>query len=167
MKDEELYLRLLSFNRLYNINKNLGENYYFIKCGDKTEKIPTSKGGILSLYLDYSNDNLINFNSEIDDVNKALKIIKKFDNEAFIVVNRDGTAISNKVHEVFAEALVIAVINNDFSINLSHDDFINFKLEKWNSQEFYDLFVQDTISIKSVIKRVNYLRKIIKNLVLV
>jgi len=46
------------------------------------------------------------------------------------------------VQEVFSEALIIALIENDFNIKISKEDFIDKKVGIWNSEELYKKFTE-------------------------
>lgn len=86
-----------------------------------------------------------------------------FDEEAFYSISREKNVVSNKVQEVFSEALIIALIENDFNIKISKKDFNDKKVEIWNSEELYKKFTEKTTSKNAILDRVQFMIRILNN----
>lgn len=156
-KDEEFYLRLLAYNQVYK--QYIKKNSYFIN-EDSESKISSSKELMFCNYLYYSNKNLINYNEDISQLNKVLNEIVLFNEDSFCTVKRDNDEISNKIHELFSEALVIALMNNA-KINVSKETFNEQKIKIWRNAEKYPEFFISTTNLENIEKRVNIIKKIL------
>ena len=159
-KNIEFFIRLLTYSLIYEKQKN---NSKYLVENVEDSKITKSKRNMLNCYLFYSNNSCIDCEKEIDKVLKACNAIYEFDDSSFYNIKRNDSEVGTRVHEVFAEALVIAVINNNYSIDISKVKFNDIKLELWrNKQSFYELFTENTTDPVSVEKRAKYLLDIIK-----
>ena len=149
----DLFLRFVSYYYLYETDFVLNE-----------KKISVSKRDTLNDICDFFNKRNENeYIKYIDDVSKAIDIIYEFNKEALYGKKRNENKISTKIHSVFAEALVISVIKNNFEINISKNDFDKFKLELWDTTTFEEIFVQQTTAPKNIQKRIDKLIAIINN----
>lgn len=149
----DLFLRFVTYYYLYENNFEL-----------EGKKISVSKRDTLNDFCDIFNkkdeSEYINY---INDVAKAIETILKFNPTAFFGKKRNEEKISTKIHSVFSEALVIAVIKNNFKIEISPEDFDNYKLDLWKKDEFETLFVQQTTTAKNIKARAEKLLKVVKN----
>lgn len=158
-RDLEFLLRLLTYFQIYSASS---ESKNMLVDGIEDSKITTSKTIMLNNYLHYSNNGEINYLDQLTDVLEALSTIEQFDDTAFYSVKRDKSGIGNKVHQIFAEALVIATVLNDNSIALSQEQFNRNKIELWKSEDyFYTTFTEKTTEPESVIRRVDAMRRFI------
>ena len=156
-KDEEFYLRLLTYNQVYR--QYISKSTYFVD-NDLESKISTSKELMLCNYLYYSNKNLIDYKKDIQVLNEVIDKIFAFNENSFCTIKRDADEISNKIHELFSEALVIALLNNT-NINVSKEKFNEQKIKIWRNVENYSEFFVSTTNLENVEKRVNVLKKIL------
>lgn len=156
-KDEELYLRFLTYNHVYKQYKK--GSAHFVE-EDEDSKINSSKELMLCNYLFYANKNLIDYKSDCERLNEVLKQIEEFNDGAFYTVKRESDEISNKVHELFSEALVIALLNNN-NIQTTKEKFNEQKIKLWKNQEAFSEFFVSTTNLDNVEKRVNVLTKIL------
>jgi len=149
----DLFLRFVTYYYFY-------ENNFEIE----SKKISTSKRDTLNDFCDvFNKKNESEYINYINDVAKSIETILKFNPTAFFGKKRNEEKISTKIHSVFSEALVIAVIKNNFEINISPEDFDNYKLELWKKDEFETLFVQQTTTAKNIKARAEKLIKVVKN----
>lgn len=117
---------------------------------------------MLNNYLYYSNSKLIDYTSDLNKINESISVIESLDNTAFYSVKRDHSGIGNRVHQVFSEALVISVIENDFKINISQIQFLDGKKEIWKNEElFYSTFAEKTTDPQNIIERVSLMIRFI------
>lgn len=152
-KDLDFLIRILSYYHIYNRSKL--ENKYLVD-NDEDSKITTSKTVMLNNYLYYSNKDGIDYMNQLTDVLEALATIEQLDESALYCVKRDKSGIGTKVHQIFAEALVIATILNKNKISLSKEQFINNKLALWKCEEFfYKTFTEKTTDPDNVVKRID------------
>ena len=63
---------------------------------------------------------------------------------------------------LFAEALVLAVIKNDYKINISKEKFIQEKIALWNSETLVEPFKYKTTDYNTVATRVDFVEKLIR-----
>lgn len=145
----ELYLRLVSYYYAYKNNFMLGE-----------KKVTSSKRDTLNNTCDYFNK-FGNYESYIRDINCALETICSFSENAFYAKKRNTAEIGKKVSEVFAEALVIAVIQNNFKIDCTEQQLQDYKVEHWDTSEFYSVFIEQSTTIKNIKDRVDIILKVI------
>lgn len=158
-KDQELLLRFVCYYYVYtrfNSNTNLYVDNF-------AQAITTSKIETLNNFLYFSNLNNIDYKIYLNNVLEALEVVSSFCNNAFYSVSRDKYSISNKVQEVFAEALIIAVIINNYKINISKEKFDNIKLQIWKDENLYKKFTEKTTAKDAIIDRVNLMLGIIKD----
>lgn len=157
-KDIELFLRFIAYKRIFDR----------IKAGhtslidEQPSSITTSKKIMLNNYMFWSNKNLINYTEDINDVLEAISCIANFDSSAFGVKSRTSNEISSKVHELFAEALVLAVIENNYTINTSQETFISEKLKLWTDENLIEPFKYKTTDPETIVKRVGYVLQMIR-----
>ncbi len=143
----DLYLRFVTY--LYMLKNNFELDGI---------KITSSKRETLNNFCNYCNNHSdFNYQQYLNDVSKAIDCIYEFDKTALCGKKRNSDEISDKIHAVFAEALVLSVIENGFKINVTPEKFNNEKISLWNSDEFFDLFVQKTTSPANISARVNKL----------
>lgn len=158
-KDIEFLLRILTYYSIYlsSINqKNL------LIDDNESSRITTSKTVMLNNYLDFANNGLIDYKKSLDDILEALNVIEQIDVSAFYSVKRDKSGIGERIHQIFSEALVIAVIQNDYKININSESFSEDKIKLWKDEnEFYSLFSEKTTEPSSVIKRVETMKDFI------
>ena len=142
-------------------------SYYYAYINDfKIEgiKITTSKKDTLNNFCDYFNKkNKELYIKYIELVKKSIKTIYNFDYTSMYGKKRNEENISNKVHAVFSEALVIAVIINDFKIKISTEEFNKFKITFWESEKFEQMFVQQTTTTRNIKGRIELLLEVINN----
>lgn len=149
----DLFLRFVSYYYLY-------ENDFVLN--DK--KISVSKRDTLNDICDFFNKKKeADYIKYVNDVSKAIDIIYEFNQDALYGKKRNENKISTKIHSVFAEALVISVIKNNFEINISKEEFDKLKLELWDTTTFEEIFVQQTTAPKNIQKRIDKLIAIITN----
>lgn len=156
-KNEEFYLRLLAYYHVYlQITK---KSSLYIDT-DNESKISSSKDLMLCNFLYYCNKNDINYADYNKILLDAISKIVKFDDTAFCTVKRDEDFISNHIHEVFSEALVIALMTGS-KINITNEQFKQAKIKIWRSQENYIEFFHTTTDLKNVAKRVDTIKKVL------
>lgn len=152
-KDLELLLRLMSYYHIYNVSK---QGVKYLVNNDEESKITTSKTVMLNNYLYYSNNGEIEYINQLTDILEALSTIEQLDENALYCVKRDKSGIGTKVHQIFAEALVIATILNNNTISLSKEQFNENKLSLWKSEEyFYKTFTEKTTDPDNVVARID------------
>lgn len=158
-KNIEVLLRFAVYKKIHDITQaNLSR---FIET-EKESAISTSKKLMLNNYMHYSNSGNIDYKKDIDSVVEAISIIAQWDETAFYGKSRETDEIGTKVHELFAEALVLAVIENDYTVSISKEDFVAAKIKLWNSEEDIEPFKYKTTDPQTVDKRVKYLLNIIR-----
>lgn len=158
-KDQELLLRFLSYYYIYKLYKE-NKNTLF---EESDIVITTSKIETLNNFLFYSNSKKILYKNYLQSIIEAFDAISLFDEEAFYSISREKNVVSNKVQEVFSEALIIALIENDFNIKISKEDFIDKKVGIWNSEELYKKFTEKTTSKNAILDRVQFMIGILNN----
>lgn len=152
-KDLEFLLRLMSYYHIYNVSK---KGVKYLVNDDEESKITTSKTVMLNNYLYYSNKGDIEYINQLTDILEALATIEQLDKTALYCVKRDKSGIGTKVHQIFAEALVIATILNNNTISLSKEQFNENKLSLWKSEEyFYKTFTEKTTDPDNVVARID------------
>lgn len=152
-KDLEFLLRLMSYYHVYNVSK---KGVKYLVNDDEESKITTSKTVMLNNYLYYSNKGDIEYINQLTDILEALATIEQLDKTALYCVKRDKSGIGTKVHQIFAEALVIATILNNNTIPLSKEQFNENKLSLWKSEEyFYKTFTEKTTDPDNVVARID------------
>lgn len=156
-KNEEFYLRLLTYNQVYKQYTN--HKIYFID-EDPESKISTSKELMLCNYLYYSNKDIINYNKDCEEVNQIISKIVKFNDTAFCTVKRENEEVSNRIHELFSEALVIALLNGA-EITITKEKFDEQKLKIWKNAESYSEFFVSTTNLENVKKRVDTIKRLL------
>lgn len=156
-KNEEFYLRLLAYYHIYlQIKKR---STYYVDS-DLESKLTTSKDLMLCNFLHFCNNNKIDFNDYNTKLICALNTIANFEQSAFCTVKRDSDSISSHIHEVFSEALVIAIMTGS-EINITPEYFNNCKIKLWRDQDKYIEFFHTTTDLDHVEKRVNTIRSIL------
>ena len=110
----------------------------------------------------YSNLNMIDYHKDFDQIIEAISFIAQYNETAFYAKVRDRNTIGTTVHELFSEALVLAVIANDYQIQIDKQVFDEKKIELWNDEERIDYFKSKTTNPETVIKRVEILLSIIR-----
>lgn len=142
-------------------------SYYYLLENDfvlNEKKISVSKRDTLNDICDFFNKKSeVEYIKYIDDVSKAIDTIYEFNQDALYGKKRNENKISTKIHSVFAEALVISVIKNNFEINITKEDFDKLKLELWDTDTFEEIFVQQTTAPKNIQKRIDKLIELINN----
>lgn len=156
-KDQELILRLTAY---YYVYKQFSNNEQCMIKGGPA--ISSSKIETLNNFLYYSNQHKIDYEIYYDKVIKALNILANFNPSAFYTLKRDGKEIGNTVHEVFSEAIVIAVIENNYDINIPPKKLDSWKIENWNTDTFKP-FIESTTNKGSIMSRVKCLRELLMN----
>ncbi len=133
--------------------------YYVYEHNFSVNGLPftTSKRILLNDFCDYCSKYNIDYMPYLENIFKAIDCLYEFDTTAFYSKKRNSVAIGTKIHPVFSEALIIALIKNNYKINISKEAFIAKKLELWNSEEFFQLFIQQSTSKDNIIARVNLL----------
>lgn len=149
-KNEEFYLRILSYNHVYN--QIMKSSCLYIDDSQES-KLTSSKELMLCNYLFYSNKGKIDYFCMRDVLNNKLKQIFEFNPTAFCTIKRESEEVSNKVHETFSEALVIAMING-VDINISKEKFDELKIKIWKNPDTYSEFFVTTTALKNIQKRV-------------
>lgn len=156
-KNEEFYLRLLAY---YHIYLQLKKDSTYYVDSDPESKLTTSKDLMLCNFLHFCNNNIINFDDYNTKLLNALTAIANFEQSAFCTVKRDDDIISSHVHEVFSEALVIAVMTGS-EINITPEQFNDYKIKLWRDQDTYIEFFHTTTDLVHVKKRVDTMRSIL------
>ena len=156
-RNEEFYIRLLAYNQVYQ--QLIRSSEYFVD-NDKDSKISSSKDLMLCNYLYYCNNGLINYQKEKESLLNILNIILQFSKNAFCTVKRDSDEISDRIHEVFSEALVIALLNGS-EIKITQKVFDDYKIKLWRDQETYIAFFHSTTELNHIKDRVNFMKKIL------
>lgn len=158
-KNIEFILRILTYYEIFELSSNEKE---FLVEGEDESKITTSKTVMLNNYLYYANQSLLDYTKKLGKITEALEIIESIDITAFYSVKRDHSGIGNKVHQVFSEALVISVIENDYKVLINKDQLINYKKELWRNEDFfYATFAEKTTDPAKVINRVKLMIRFI------
>lgn len=157
-KDIELFLRFIAYKRIFDRTK-VGHTSLI---DEYPSSITTSKKIMLNNYMFWSNKNLINYTEDINAVLEAISCIANFDSSAFGGKSRTSNEISTKVHELFAEALVLAVIDNNYTINTSQETFISEKLKLWTDETLIEPFKYKTTDPETIVKRVDYVLQMIR-----
>lgn len=158
-KNIELMLRFIAYKHIFDKAKN---HCNLLVDNDTDSTITTSKKVMLNNYMFYSNKGAIDYKQEIDSVLEAISVICSFDPTAFYGKARSVNEIGTKIHEVFAEALVLAVIENDYKISISKESFIAEKLKLWSDDASIEPFKYKTTDPDTVSKRVDCLLKMIR-----
>ena len=156
-RNEEFYIRLLAYNQVYQ--QLIRSSEYFVD-NDKDSKISSSKDLMLCNYLYYCNNGLINYQKEKESLLNILNIILQFSKNAFCTVKRDSDEISDRIHEVFSEALVISLLNGS-EIKITQKVFDDYKIKLWRDQETYIAFFHSTTELNHIKDRVNFMKKIL------
>ncbi len=157
-KDIELFLRFITYKHIYSRTKSGNTSM----VDDEESTITTSKKIMLNNYMFFSNKGNINYKEDIDAVVEAISCIANFDESAFGGKSRTNNEISTKVHELFAEALVLAVIENNYTITTSKEDFITNKIKLWNDDNLIEPFKYKTTDPETINKRVSYVLEMIR-----
>lgn len=158
-KNIELMLRFIAYKHIFDKAKN---HCNLLVDNDTNSNITTSKKVMLNNYMFYSNKGAIDYKKELDSVMEAISVIFSFDPTAFYGKARSSNEIGTKIHEVFAEALVLAVIENDYKISISKEAFIAEKLKLWSEDSLIEPFKYKTTDPDTVSKRVDCLLKMIR-----
>lgn len=156
-KNEEFYIRLLAYYHVYSQLKAGNTRYVNL---DTESKLSSSKDLMLCNFLYYCNCGEIDYaelNRKLVDV---LNTIYAFSPTAFATVKRDSDVISNRIHEVFSEALVIALLDGT-PIKINSAAFDNYKIKLWRNQETYIEFFHETTDLENIQKRVSTMKKIL------
>lgn len=157
-KNIELFLRFITYKRIYERTK---AGHTTLIDGQQSS-ITTSKKIMLNNYMFWANKNTINYKEDIDAVLEAISCIASFDSSAFGIKSRTSNEISPKIHELFAEALVLAVIENNYTITTDKESFIAEKLKLWSDENLIEPFKYKTTDPETVVKRVNYVLQMIR-----
>lgn len=158
-KEIEFILRLITYKHIYDQAIQNKTNLI-----DKKESpITTSKKLMLNNYMFWSNKGLIDYKKDLNDILEAISYIANFDDSAFCGKSRTSNDIGTKVHEVFAEALVLAVIHNDFEISITKESFINQKISIWSDENLIEPFKYKTTDPNVLVSRVDEVLRIIKD----
>ena len=115
---------------------------------------------MLCNFLFYCNKKAIDFVDYNKKLLKAINEIEKFDVTAFCTVKRDEDIISNHIHEVFSEALVVALMTGR-KINITKEQFEQIKIKIWRDQEKYIEFFHTTTELSHVQKRIDTINKVL------
>lgn len=158
-KNIELLLRFITYKHIYD---NTQKGIMFLVEDDDKSKITTSKKLMLNNYMYFANKKDIDYKTTLDEVLEAITVISSFDNTAFYGKSREGDQIGTKVHELFAEALVIAVIKNNYQISVSKEEFIKRKITLWNNESSMEPFKYKTTDYTTIEKRVHYLSEMLR-----
>lgn len=143
----DLYLRFVTYLYMYRNDYELNG-----------QKMTSSKRETLNNFCNYTNEHKeFDYKLYLDDVSKAIECIYQFDDTAMYGKKRNTDEISDRIHSVFAEALVLSVINNGFKINTTSQKFNENKIALWKSEEFFNLFVQQTTTPANISARINKL----------
>lgn len=156
-KNEEIILRFATYYLAYKRHCQ-NKNCFF----DSADTLfTTSKNEMLSNFLYYSNKGSIDYKDILTKISEALEYIKSFDVEAFYARSRDNSKISDKIHEILAESLVIAAIElKEFSKNSAF--FEELKGKVWGDEKEKEIFTTATTSLDNVRKRVEYIKSRLK-----
>lgn len=152
-KDEEIILRFATYYLAYKNYEN-GLNKF---CENADRNFTSSKNEMLSNFLYYANKNQIPYNDILNNIVNALNILQQFDVQAFYARSRDNTKISDRIHEILAEAIVIATIENPL-FSKTANDLEKFKEEIWNDEELKKIFTTATTSLENVKKRIDFIK---------
>lgn len=153
-KNEEIVLRFATYYLAYQ--RHLDDKNSFFDGADTI--FSSSKNEMLSNFLYYSNKAAIDYKNILEQVKIALDLISKFDNQAFYARSRDNAKISDKVHEILAEALVISAIElKSFSKDATFLEELKEKI--WGDETSKETFIVATTSLDNVVKRVNYIKE--------
>lgn len=156
-KNIELLLRLITYKHIYDrVCKQKND------LVDNGPQITTSKKIMLNNYMHLANKNQIDYKTEISDVMDAIAILSNYDNSSFCGKSLSSEVIGVKVHEVFAEALIIALIINKNQISITKEELQSKKIELWNSEELIDPFKYKTTDPETIQKRIDYVLKLIR-----
>lgn len=155
----ELYLRFICYSYIYNL---LCDNKKQLVEGYTESAVTTSKIEMLNMFLYYANNGKVNYSELINQVDRALVAISEFSANALYAKKRESDEIGNKVHQIFAEALIIATIANQYKIDIDCDCFERRKIDLWNSEYFYDEFVSKTTSPENIKNRVSRVLSLIR-----
>ncbi len=154
-KDQDFVLRVITYYHIYNRIINGYKSF----CNSYDKKISTSKSEMMNLFLYCSNKKYIPYEEYLKKFLETCDKIHYYDNDCLYTVKREEDEISNKIHEVFAEALFITImLGNDFHIKV--DDFKAMKFNIWHNIDNNPFFVSTT-NVSSILKRVEVLEKII------
>lgn len=162
-KDLELLLRIFGYYCIYRralaqLDDIIDDKTY----NSESTKISTSKIHMLNLVLDLSNNSKIDYVEYIKDVCKSLDVISQnFGEYSFYSKKRNKNEHGSKVHELFMEALVIAIIENSYQVNISIEEFVKRKFCLWNSDKFYNYFIQKSTLPENVVNRVKEIQLLI------
>lgn len=156
-KNEEFYLRLLAYYHVYL--QIIKKSSLYIDA-DRESKISSSKDLMLCNFLFFCNKDYINFHDYNSKLLDAIKKINEFDTTAFCTVKRDEDAISDHIHEVFSEALVIALMTG-VDIDITKEYFKQAKIKLWRDQEKYIEFFHTTTELVHVKKRIDTMKKVL------
>ena len=157
-KNLELILRFATYKHIFDRAKS----GYKTLTDDVQSSITTSKKIMLNNYMHYANIGLIDFKATLNLIIEAISVIANFDNSAFCSKAKNTDAMSTKIHELFAEALVLAIIENDNSITVSKEDFLAKKIKLWNDEQLIEPFKYKTTDPETVVKRVNFVLQMIR-----
>lgn len=152
--DQELILRFLTY---FSITKQLLKQSNLIsELSDCT--ITSSKKKMLSDYLYCCNKGYIDFDSQIIELCNAIDYLNDFDENIFMGVSEKG--INSRVNEVFAEAMVIYIMNGN-KILVDKKQFDYNKIEFWNNTKLENNpFYSSTTNIKNILYRQEILNSI-------
>ncbi len=159
-KSIELLLRFVTYKHIYDKISN-GKNYLIDDENEKI-KITPSKKIMLNNYMQLSNEGKIDYKSECSDIMDAIATLSNYDETALCGKSANTESIGIKVHEVFAEALIIALAVNGNQIGISKEEFRNKKIEIWNSETLIEPFKYKTTDITTIKKRVDFCLKLIR-----
>lgn len=149
----DLFLRFVSYYYAYKFDFDISEF-----------KITTSKKDTLNNFCEFFNKKESCFYKKyISDISKSIETIYNFDETALYGKMKNEESISNKIHAVFSEALVISVILNNYNIKISKEKFIEFKLNFWGSEKFEKMFVQQTTTTSNIKNRIELLMEVIND----
>ncbi len=153
-KAEEIVLRFATYYLAYKNYQN-GLNKF---CDKADRNFTSSKNEMLSNFLYYANKNEIEYNTILDKIVQALDILHEFDPQAFYARSRDNLKISDRVHEIFAEAVVIATIENPI-FKKTATELEKFKEQIWNDEDLKKLFTTSTTTLENVKNRVELVKQ--------
>lgn len=156
-KNEEFYLRLLAY---YHVFLQIKKDSSFYIDDEIDSRISSSKDLMLCNFLFFCNKNKIDFDSYNNKVVDAIQKLVEFDDTAFCTVKRDEDVISNHIHEVFSEAIVIALMLGT-EIKVTKEQFIAAKIKIWRDQEKYIEFFHTTTELGHVEKRIITMNKML------
>lgn len=156
-KNEEFYLRLLAY---YHVYLQIMKDSSFYIDTDKESKVSSSKDLMLCNFLFFCNKNEIKFTDYNNKLLDALRKIIEFDESAFCTVKRDEDVISKHIHEVFSEALVVALMTG-VEIKTNEECFKRAKIKIWRDQEKYIEFFHTTTELEHIKKRIDTMKKVL------